>query len=73
MVLIFHFKCSLKCHLQFVAIWTSLKVCHLVGLNDKILHLSKLKEYTDDKINMTHTLKLVLQRVEYIVGKGETH
>ena len=30
MVLIFHFKCTLKCRLQFVWIWTSLKFCHLV-------------------------------------------
>ena len=30
MVLIFHFKCTLKCHLQFVLIWTSLKFCRLV-------------------------------------------
>ena len=30
MVLIFHFKCTLKCHLQFVWIWTSLKFCYLV-------------------------------------------
>ena len=29
-VLIFHFKCSLKCCLQFVSIWTSLKFCRLV-------------------------------------------
>ena len=28
--LIFHFKCTLKCCLQFVSIWTSLKFCHLV-------------------------------------------
>ena len=27
-VLIFHFKCTLKC-LQFISIWTSLKFCHL--------------------------------------------
>ena len=26
----FHFKCALKCCLQFVSIWTSLKFCHLV-------------------------------------------
>ena len=26
MVLIFHFKCTLKCRLQFVSIWTSLKI-----------------------------------------------
>ena len=30
MELIFHFKCTLKCRLQFVSIWTSLKFCHLV-------------------------------------------
>ena len=26
MALIFHFKCTLKCRLQFVSIWTSLKI-----------------------------------------------
>ena len=30
MALIFHFKCTLKCHLQFVSTWTSLKFSHLV-------------------------------------------
>ena len=30
MVLIFHFKCTVKCRLQFVSIWTNLKLCHLV-------------------------------------------
>ena len=29
-VLIFHFKCTLKCRLQFVLIWTYLKFCRLV-------------------------------------------
>ena len=28
--LIFHFKCTLKCRLPFVSIWTSLKFCCLV-------------------------------------------
>ena len=28
--LIFHFKCTSKCSLQFVSIWTSLKFCCLV-------------------------------------------
>ena len=28
--LIFHFKCTLKCCLRFVSIWTSLKFCSLV-------------------------------------------
>ena len=36
MVLISHFKCTLKCLLQFVSIWTSLKFCCLVtGQKDK--------------------------------------
>ena len=30
MALTFHFKCTLKCRLQFVSIWTSLKFCRLV-------------------------------------------
>ena len=30
MPLIFHFKCTLKCRLQFVSIWISLKFCRLV-------------------------------------------
>ena len=30
MALIFHFKCTLKCRLQFVSIWTILKFCGLV-------------------------------------------
>ena len=35
MVLIFHFKCTIKCRLQMLSIWTSLKFCRLVmGLSD---------------------------------------
>ena len=30
MVLIFCFKCTSKCRLQFVSIWAILKFCHLV-------------------------------------------
>ena len=30
MTLIFHFKCTVKCRLQFISILTSLKFCHLV-------------------------------------------
>ena len=30
MTLIFHFKCTLKCRLNFFSIWTSLKFCHLL-------------------------------------------
>ena len=29
MVLIFYFKCTLKCRLQFVSIWTCLEFCRL--------------------------------------------
>ena len=39
--------------------------------NDKILNWSKLKAFADDKISVTEKLKLVLGRVENIVGKGE--
>ena len=38
----------------------------------KILDWSKFKAFKeDDKINVTHGLKLVLERTENIVGKGE--
>ena len=30
MALVFHFKCTFKCRLQFVSTWTSLKFCRLV-------------------------------------------
>ena len=40
MVLIFHFKCTLKCRLQFVSVWTSLKFCRLV------MGLVKVMEYS---------------------------
>ena len=38
---------------------------------DKILDLSKLKAFADDKINVTQKLKFKIGRVENIVGKGE--
>ena len=31
MALIFRSKCTLRCHLQFISILTSLKFCHLVN------------------------------------------
>ena len=40
-VLIFHFKCNLKCGLQFVSISTSLKFCRLVTI-DKISFCERL-------------------------------
>ena len=39
--------------------------------NDKILDMSKLKAFADDKINATQKFIFVLRRVENIVGKGE--
>ena len=38
---------------------------------DKILDLSKLKAFADDKKNVTEKLKFVLGRVENTVGKRE--
>ena len=39
--------------------------------NDNILDWSKLKAFTDDKINVAEELKFVLGREENIVGEGE--
>ena len=39
--------------------------------NDKILDGSKRKAIADDKIHLNEKLKLVLKRVENIVGEGE--
>ena len=39
--------------------------------NAKMLDWSKLRVFTDDKINVTEKLKMVLGRIENIVGKGE--
>ena len=43
------------------------------GLNllpdNKILDLSKLKAFTDDKLNVTQNLKFVFYRTKAIVGK----
>ena len=39
--------------------------------HNKILDLSKLKSFADDKIDLTQKLKFALETVENIVGKGE--
>ena len=39
--------------------------------NDKIFDLSNLKDFADNKINVTYVTNFVLGRVEIIVGKGE--
>ena len=50
----------------------SIKMTSLNSLpNDKILDLSRLKALADDTINVSKKLKLVLGRVENILGKGE--
>ena len=49
-VLIVHFKCTLKCRLQFVSIWTCLKFCRLV-----INHLVFCKGSRNGRVqNLTH-------------------
>ena len=40
-------------------------------LNDKILDLSKLKAFADDKVNITEKIKFVLERVKNVVGKAD--
>ena len=39
--------------------------------NDKILDMTTLKAFACDKINVTQKLKIKLERVEIIAGKGE--
>ena len=44
---------------------------HTTSPNDKILDLSNLKAFTDNKINVTQKLISALGMVETIEGKGE--
>ena len=39
--------------------------------HNRILNLSKLKAFSDGKLNMTQKLKFILGRVENILGNGE--
>ena len=63
-------QCSLSLHKIFI------KFCHVDFNsynplpNDKILDLSKLKTFADNKINVTQKLKFALGRVKNSVGKG---
>ena len=45
--------------------------CFNPSPNDNILDWSKLKALADDKLNVTHKLKFVSERIENILGKGE--
>ena len=75
LALIFHFKSTLKCFLQFVSVWTSLKFCRRVMVNslpnDKIFDKPKFKVLADDKIIVPLRLRFVFRRIENIVRKGE--
>ena len=63
------------CHLNLdpYSLFVSSKISQAVNSipNGKIFDGSKLKAFADDKINLNEKLKLVLGRVENIVGKGE--
>ena len=39
--------------------------------DDKIVALSKLKAFTDDKLNVTQNIEFIFHKLENIVGKGE--
>ena len=39
--------------------------------DDKVLGLSKLKAFADDKLNITQNIKVVFHRIKNIVGKEE--
>ena len=55
-----------------VIVWEWHRQRHFNSLpNGKILDLTKLKAFADDKINVTKMLQFALGSVENIVGKGE--
>ena len=59
MALIFHFKCTLKCPLQFVSVWTGLKFCHL-------RHIHVIKSFADD-----NNFKLYMEAKKTMCEKEE--
>ena len=71
----FHFICTLKCRLQFVSIWTSLKFCHLVIskpiTRQQILDAAKLKKCADDNFTFDENGRKLSKWVENTVGKEE--
>ena len=80
MVLNFRFKYILKCRLQFVSIWTSVKFLsssnrltpppthtHTHTPDDNILAMSKLKAFEDDKLDVTQNIYFFFHMVENIV------
>ena len=52
------------------SIWTSLKICRLVNTLCQVDRF-KFEASADDKQKDTHMMKLITERIEKIVGKGE--
>ena len=56
----------------YICVWLCNSIWRINFLqNDKLLDMSILKAFADDKIILTQKLKIVMGRVENIVGKGE--
>ena len=53
--------------------WITLKTCEYFVKSrlDKIIKLSLLKAFSDNKLNVTQTITFVIVKVEIIKGKGE--
>ena len=66
MAAIFHFKCTLKCRLQFVSIWTSKILSSGNGLNS-----SKLKKLAEDNFKCKENGRKFFKQVENTERKGE--
>ena len=77
MALIFHFKCTLKCRLQFVSIWTSLNFWSsgngLTLANNKILHITKMEAFTDKKIKESLSYNFVCGRMKNILPRTKLY
>ena len=57
-------------HSVFYPLWEMSAILNSL-LNNKILHMIKLKAFEDDKITVAQMMISVFHRVENIVGKGE--
>ena len=75
MALIFHFKYTLKCRLQFVPIRTWLKFCHLVIGQRTVIIKSKIPLHVicvDLHINEPLSVKMARNRSAKIIDLGHT-
>ena len=61
---------NFKTSYGYICIWTA-KIGVNSSPNDKILDVSKLKAFADDKMNVARIMIPVFDRVENIVVKGE--